>query len=329
MANFTRVRSTGMWTVSVLLGSELEKFDANLFKAPNFAEGGTYAPSSAITIGGSGLALTTTLNGVGASLLGNVTLGIAASSQFIVNAASSLRYNTTIGLSSAYSLTVNAAAYFMATASFGGILTATAWANLSKSVSIGTDASDAFEVIATETHYSDEAHSGVETHGGACTFGTTVAVTGKLSCNGAVDLGNTTADDIRLKGTLTTEGPTTFNAATTFATGVALNAVVTPGTNGYIVKRVVYVGSAGVTISLANYDFARVSASGTLYLADVGSNGSVIRVVNNSGGTVTVKTPGGVTLRPLTVDTWCDFMRESGATYGWFNMGEGTCTAIS
>ena len=90
MSNFIRIRSTGMWTVSVLLGSELEKFDANLFKAPNFADGGTYAPSSAITIGGSGLTLTTAMSGVSMTLTGGMTVGSGSDAinlQGVVNAS--------------------------------------------------------------------------------------------------------------------------------------------------------------------------------------------------------------------------------------------------
>ncbi len=58
MANFTPVRLSGFWTLlSVVEPDELKKIDENLVKAPNFAEGGIYVPSSFITVGQAGFQL--------------------------------------------------------------------------------------------------------------------------------------------------------------------------------------------------------------------------------------------------------------------------------
>jgi hypothetical protein len=51
---WARIRSPGAWTQGTTLKpSEAEQIDGNLAKAPNFAEGGAYSPSSAVDIGGS------------------------------------------------------------------------------------------------------------------------------------------------------------------------------------------------------------------------------------------------------------------------------------
>ena len=59
MAHFVRIRSTGMWTLaSAITPAELEAFDANLFKAINGDDGGTWAPAARIFIGGMGVEIT-------------------------------------------------------------------------------------------------------------------------------------------------------------------------------------------------------------------------------------------------------------------------------
>lgn len=55
MAHFTYTRSGGVWNTLPVAYSELAELDAKTYKAINGDEGGTWAPSSAIVIGGSGL----------------------------------------------------------------------------------------------------------------------------------------------------------------------------------------------------------------------------------------------------------------------------------
>ncbi len=65
MASFPRVRAPGLWTaLSQLTNDEMETFDAHQSKALNAEEGGTWAPSSRIILGGEGLELRATL-GIG------------------------------------------------------------------------------------------------------------------------------------------------------------------------------------------------------------------------------------------------------------------------
>lgn len=62
MAHFPRVRAPGTWIVGTLLPAELEQIDAQLFKAANFDDGGTWAPAAAVVVGGAGIRVTSTLD---------------------------------------------------------------------------------------------------------------------------------------------------------------------------------------------------------------------------------------------------------------------------
>ena len=58
MAHFVYVRAAGVWNpLTDLLSSEMATFDAHQYAAINGDGGGSWAPSSAIVIGGSGLQL--------------------------------------------------------------------------------------------------------------------------------------------------------------------------------------------------------------------------------------------------------------------------------
>jgi hypothetical protein len=57
MSNLAYTRELGVWNPGVIRASELADLDAKTVKAPNFAEGGTYAPSSVVTVGGAGMTL--------------------------------------------------------------------------------------------------------------------------------------------------------------------------------------------------------------------------------------------------------------------------------
>ena len=59
MAHNTRIRSGGLWiTGSTITQDELEQFDQAQYEAINGDDGGTWAPSAVITIGGSGVTVT-------------------------------------------------------------------------------------------------------------------------------------------------------------------------------------------------------------------------------------------------------------------------------
>ncbi len=58
MAHFVRIRALGAWLLATTIEpSELEQLDTNLFKALNADDGGTWAPTNPIIIGGAGMQL--------------------------------------------------------------------------------------------------------------------------------------------------------------------------------------------------------------------------------------------------------------------------------
>lgn len=82
MAHFVRLRPSGFWTISTTVSpAEFEAFDERQFKSINGDDGGTWAPSSQIVLGGAGLRVT------GPSRLDNATR-IDVSGFFNLGAAS-------------------------------------------------------------------------------------------------------------------------------------------------------------------------------------------------------------------------------------------------
>jgi hypothetical protein len=311
MAHFTRVRTTGMWTVSVLDPTELEKFDANQFAAINGDAGGTWAPSAVITIGGSGIALT----GV-ASFAANVSFG----------ASSNVGFDPGTGV-----FNCGKTAEFAQTVEIYGALTT--WDD----VVLGNSSTDDLTVNATAAFASDTTfNNDVELNGPTvvidsqltCTSGSTVTMLG-----GAAIGASGGAADVLLRGTIYAQGAMSVatNALTISGSGsLVLHAPMTLGTNGTIARRYTTVASSAQTVSLSSYDIVRVTATGEIALADFGADGCVIRILAAFGsGSLSVKTLGGVTLKAMTAHTWCDFCRLSGGFYGWINVGEGTLNDFS
>lgn len=100
MAHLTRVRAPGMWTLnSNLLSTECEAFDSRIYKAVNGDDGGVWAPSSAIEIGGAGISITGA-----AAFTGGVTANnVAISNTLAVQGATTLDDDLTVNGSVAVS----------------------------------------------------------------------------------------------------------------------------------------------------------------------------------------------------------------------------------
>ena len=74
MAHFAYFAPFGVWPPNTVVPHGfLQKLDQDLFKAVNGDDGGTWAPSSVITIGGSGLSLSTPLSAAAATFSGKGT----------------------------------------------------------------------------------------------------------------------------------------------------------------------------------------------------------------------------------------------------------------
>lgn len=92
MANFTRLRASGLWVPgSTILQAELEQIDDDRTKTINATDGSTHAPTTQIVIGGSGFAVPAPAP----SAFGNVTSltasgGVTCNSTLTVNGTATL-----------------------------------------------------------------------------------------------------------------------------------------------------------------------------------------------------------------------------------------------
>ena len=75
MAHFLNIQTGGIWTDgTAVTAAKFELIDSQLFKAINGDEGGTWAPSSAIIIGGSGLTVSATLTASSLAVSNGITV---------------------------------------------------------------------------------------------------------------------------------------------------------------------------------------------------------------------------------------------------------------
>ena len=265
MANFTRVRSTGMWTVSVLTPEEMEKFDANLAKAPNFVDGGTYAPTTAITIGGQGFYLTGPFETEGTfATYGDTFIGSDSTDALVVSAES----------------TFNAPVTANALTTVTGVLTAT------DDVNLGTDSGDAINI------------AGI-LNAGAANFGGYTAINAAFYVQDSI----TTDGYLVVATDATVNGLSTFNDNVTIAAGASLTissgtatfgggmtiaAAATLANGGQILDRTLWVADSSQTVHCDRYERVVVTSLSetrviTLHDAAAVENSRVL-VVNRGGG---------------------------------------------
>lgn len=185
MANHTRVRADlAAWSTGTpVTNSEFDKFDANLVKCPNFADGCSMSPTAAVNVGGTyGMILSATtpcvLNGntaIGATpsntlsvsatstfsgpvtcsgtltVTGNVALGNAITDTLVVNATTT--FSQAVGCSAGLGVTGTISASGTVSApsvSTGEIATGTL--ETTGHAVIGSDASDTLTVNAVSNH---------------------------------------------------------------------------------------------------------------------------------------------------------------------------------
>lgn len=173
MAHFDFTRPGGIWaSPAVVQNAELADLDAKTRASINGDGGGTWSPTSVITIGGSGLAVSTTLTVSG-------TLNVTG--------------NTVIGDDVSDTLTVNAASEFAGNVSFNSEVTFNSNAIFELSVLFG----DAVNVLSTLNV------SGVSTLASATIASLTAS--GAAAFNGPVGLGDGPGDTITIAGTTNIE----------------------------------------------------------------------------------------------------------------------------
>lgn len=207
----------GVASGTTITQAALHGLDINQFKAVNGDDGGSWAPATQITIGGSGLQVAGSgLQVAGLGLLCSGSAHFTSSAVFDAGIQVSgttaqfaaATFSGTVGALS--SLTVVGTLTAEGNANLGNNATSdtttltcitqqVGWLNCQGSVSIGSDASDSLEVSATETHYGDESHSGAITNAG------TVTNNGAVVNNGSTTLGSDAADVVSNKSTFYAE----------------------------------------------------------------------------------------------------------------------------
>lgn len=101
MAHHTRVRAPGLWTdFSVLLAAEMEEFDEDQYNSVNGDDGGTWAPSAAIIIGGSGMHVTgpLTADDLDGHVKTGKTLTIDNGGAFVTGSSATSTFNGPVNL---------------------------------------------------------------------------------------------------------------------------------------------------------------------------------------------------------------------------------------
>lgn len=239
MAHFQRIRLFGLWTTgSALQPGEMELFDANLSKAINGDEGGPWAPTSPIELGGAGIKITGPAEFTGefkvateALLQGGATI---TGGPLAVSTNANVQGNLTVdgNASMGGNLSVDGSASVVGNLSVEGI------AVLQDDVGI-----DGTLTVAGGTGL-----------GGAPEGGFAAKVTGNCKVTGTCSIGSN----------LTVDGAVTLNAATLVANDLGVTGTLTVNGkfkgHGRFKRDIFTMVDAGGTISPADYQM--------IYLAD-------------------------------------------------------------
>lgn len=216
MAHNTYVKGTyAAWATGTAVSQgDFWKFDQNQYKAINGDEGGTWAPSSAIVIGGSGLQVSGTLSTTATgsvvfngafSALGNTEIGASSANTLRVDATSQFYSPVTINTST--SLTTAGALIATGAATFSGAF------NINNNATIGSDGTDVLTV-----------HSATTFEGPATTNGTMICAAGlganAISCSGTI----AAFGDFECGGSLVAHGDVTLGDSSTADT-ITVNGV--------------------------------------------------------------------------------------------------------
>lgn len=246
MAHFTRIRETGMWTVGVLLPSELEAMDAAQFAALNGDAGGTWSPSAQIQI------------------YGSYGLGVET---FYAQ-------NTTLGMSGTDSLTIYAGVYQTGDEAHNGTETHNGNCTFTRNVTLGNNSTSDVVTVQAQQYYSGtELHNGAETHGGAEEHGGAVTNNGSVTNNGAVTNESTVVNN----GGTTQNGNFALKGVLSEFAGVGLILPATTFIND---------ASATIaTRSYSRFFYSTITAARTFNLNYAGTYaGETVEIINTNTG---------------------------------------------
>lgn len=200
MAHFTYTRSGGSWSTIPVSYAEMADLDAKTFKAVNGDDGGTWAPASAIVIGGAGLTVAGQFSADGAAVFsGDVSLlnGVAIFGPITVDTDVTAFFGGPV--TCGQSLTVNGAAQFNSPAVFANDATFQGGLAAFGPITVDTDVTAFF--------------------GGPVTCSQTLTVNGAATFTAGLNSGGDiiAAAGISVGTTLNVGGVTTLNAPLVWA----------------------------------------------------------------------------------------------------------------
>lgn len=270
MSHNSYVRPGGFWLAGVpVLHGELTQIDQTLFGCISGDNGGTWAPSSVITIGGNGLTVT---------------------GQFITTGTANLDHAVSIGTTTSDILEVFSTALFFGGANFS--------AGMSGSAGTFVGAVTAGSFVGVSANLSGQMASATIACSGTSTF------TGALTANGGV-----VASGLSVSGFATLQGGGTLQAKlllsgtgrvvkrVTFATDTAGPTTYGPAAIDQVIVQTI---SQDTTVKIDN---TGVSAGDTMRFANYVDSTHHLIVQNPSGGTMISLIAGSG--QPQCVDVTC------------------------
>lgn len=231
MAHNAYIRALGVWpATSVLTSTETATFDLRQFQAVNGDLGGVWAPSSAITIGGSGLAVTGFLDADDADItIGHgrflTVLGTAGGALGTVNVNLGAVVNLLNGSTTALAGLLNVTATGDIVTDAGSAITISGDLVLANAAAFTMGGTSTFLMQTTTTFNSTSTFNA----NGATVFGATAVITANASSTMALGGTVTTTGTVTLNGTTNIDGTATVVSGTTlaFAAGSAMSAAAT------------------------------------------------------------------------------------------------------
>ena len=224
MAHFTRTRAA--WAANTgLLAFEMDDLDGKTAAALNGDQGGVWAPSSIIEIGGAGVSLTTFSSFESIEVTGNAQFDLPVTFLAAADLVLDGGPLTVLGGTASFS----GPATFSDTFGVSGVATFSGTASFSANVTIGDTSGDTALFNAQANFQSAVGFNG------NVVFNSSVVANAAVQFNANVGLGDAVGDTITFGGSSVFNQIATFNSTALFTTTTTLNGETTVGSLGQLI----------------------------------------------------------------------------------------------